>query len=317
MLKYLIIQLDDTATSFCRYAVSKTERKPISPDNLRQGVLFAMKGNLNIQFVYPDYSLPAEYGKIIESIDHVKIISSCCEDAALKDMANIIVFNSWTELGTCCWDSEKSYVLRTSKTELFAHHAMLDAIIGKVGRLNIVITDIETFGHNDFDAYRQVLTKLSGNIEKLYINGYSPQLNILTDRMMLTTMNNCNAGDETITLAPDGRFYVCPAFYYEQEYNIGSPKHGTDIKNQQLYKLSHAPICRHCDAYQCKRCIWLNHKTTLEVNTPSHEQCVVAHLERNESRRLLENIRKIREFIPEISIPEIDYSDPFDKHNEW
>lgn len=317
MLKYLIIQLDDTATSFCHYAVSKTERKPISPDNLRQGVLFAMKGNLNIQFVYPDYSLPAEYGKIIESIDHVKIISSCCEDAALKDMANIIVFNSWTELGTCCWDSEKSYVLRTSKTELFAHHAMLDAIIGKVGRLNIVITDIETFGHNDFDAYRQVLTKLSGNIEKLYINGYSPQLNILTDRMMLTTMNNCNAGDETITLAPDGRFYVCPAFYYEQEYNIGSPKHGTDIKNQQLYKLSHAPICRHCDAYQCKRCIWLNHKTTLEVNTPSHEQCVAAHLERNESRRLLENIRKIREFIPEISIPEIDYSDPFDKHNEW
>lgn len=317
MLKYLIIQLDDTATSFCHYAVSKTERKPISPDNLRQGVLFAMKGNLNIQFVYPDYSLPAEYGKIIESIDHVKIISSCCEDAALKDMANIIVFNSWTELGICCWDSEKSYVLRTSKTELFAHHAMLDAIIGKVGRLNIVITDIETFGHNDFDAYRQVLTKLSGNIEKLYINGYSPQLNILTDRMMLTTMNNCNAGDETITLAPDGRFYVCPAFYYAQEYNIGSPKHGTDIKNPQLYKLSHAPICRHCDAYQCKRCIWLNHKTTLEVNTPSHEQCVAAHLERNESRRLLENIRKTSEFIPEISIPEIDYSDPFEKHNEW
>ena len=91
----------------------------------------------------------------------------------------------------------------------------------------------------------------------------------------------------------------------------------TKIKNKQLYRLDHAPICRHCDAWQCKRCIWLNRKTTLEVNTPSHEQCVVAHLERNASRELLENIRKHGMFLPETEIKEIDYLDPFDKRDEW
>lgn len=317
MLKYLVIQLDDTATSFCHYSVSKTERKPISPDDLRSGVLFAMKENLNIQFVYPDYALPAEYGEIIESIDHVKIVSSLCKDAALKEAADIVVFNGWSDIGGYPWSTEKAYVLRTSKADLFEKYAELAAILGKVGRLNVVITDVETFKNEDFETYRQVLAALSGNIEKLYLDGKSPQLNLLTDRMMLKAMNNCNAGDETITLAPDGKFYVCPAFYFEQAYSVGIPADGTDIKNPQLYKLAYAPICRHCDAYQCKRCVWLNRKTTLEVNTPSHEQCVVAHLERNESRRLLENIRKIGEFMPEISIPEIDYSDPFDKHNEW
>ena len=76
-------------------------------------------------------------------------------------------------------------------------------------------------------------------------------------------------------------------------------------------------MCSHCDAYQCKRCVWLSRKTTLEVNTPSHEQCVVAHLERNASRELLVNIRKHGMFLPETAIKEIDYLDPFEKREEW
>ncbi len=311
MLKYLVIQLDDTATSFCHYEISKTKRKLISLDNLRSGVLFAMKENLNIQFVYPDYVLPAEYKTVIESIDHVKISSSLCEDETIKKNSDIIVFSDWSGFDLYQWDKNKIYVLRTPKSDLFDRYLFLKSILNKINRINIVVTDIETFSEKDFDKYKQVLSVLSDKIAGLYIDGQSPQMNLLTDRMMLKAMNNCNAGDETITLAPDGRFYICPAFYYEQTYSIGTLAEGTDIKNPQLYKLSHAPICRHCDAYQCKRCVWLNRKTTLEVNTPSHEQCVAAHLERNESRQLIENIRKIGEFMPDISIPKIDYLDPF------
>ena len=96
-------------------------------------------------------------------------------------------------------------------------------------------------------------------------------------------------------------------------FSIGSLTDGLDIKNSQLYKLDHAPICRICDAYQCKRCIWLNRRMTMEVNTPSHEQCVIAHLERNESRKLLYLLREHGQFLPEQEISEIDYLDPFDK----
>ena len=85
-----------------------------------------------------------------------------------------------------------------------------------------------------------------------------------------------------------------------------------EIKNQQLYRLDHAPICRECDAYHCKRCVWLNRKLTLEVNTPSHEQCIVAHTERNASKRLLEDINKTEALIDN-TIENLDYIDPFDK----
>ena len=57
---------------------------------------------------------------------------------------------------------------------------------------------------------------------------------------------------------------------------------------------------------------------TFEVNTPSHEQCVMAHLERNASRDLLNAIRNHGQFLPEQEeIKEITYLDPFDVRKEW
>ena len=318
MLEYLIILLDDTSTSYCHYEIERKERRLMPIDTLKAGIKFGMMENLMIQYVYPDYPLPTEYAEVLESIDHSKIISSLCEDEKLEAQADVIVFHEWTGLSLAKLNSEKSYVLRTTKADLFDCYHFLKEVLSKVLRLNVVITDVESFTESDSEKYKQVLQTLSEYVEKLYVNGKAPQLNLLTDRILLEKMNNCGAGDSNITLALNGKFYVCPALYYENEADcIGDLEQGLNIKNKQLYKLEYAPICRHCDAYQCKRCIWLNRKTTLEVNTPSHEQCVVAHLERNASRELLNNIRKHGSFMPQIEIKEIDYLDPFDKREEW
>lgn len=327
MLQYLIIQLDDTSVSYCHYENPKYKHKLIALDDLKAGILFAMKENLMIQFVYPDYELPQEYKEVIHSVDHNTIVSSLCKDTALLLNVDVIVFDDWIGIDTYDFKEEGVYVIRTNKADLFEHYLFLQQPLIKASRINVVITDIETFNENDFIIYKKILTDLSKMILTLYQKGKSPQLNLLTDRMMLEKMNNCNAGWENITLAPDGNFYVCPAFYLASEdedyglgkskFSIGDLKNGLDIKNPQLYKLSHAPLCRNCDAYQCKRCVWLNRKTTFEVNTPSHEQCVVAHLERNASRELLHNIRKHGEFLPNIRIDEIQYLDPFEAKKEW
>ena len=92
---------------------------------------------------------------------------------------------------------------------------------------------------------------------------------------------------------------------------------GLDIPNPQLLHLDHAPLCRNCDAYQCRRCIWLNRRLTWDLNTPSRQQCVMAHIERNASRALLNDIRKVSKFMPEIDIKEINYLDPFEVRKEF
>lgn len=317
MLKYLVVLLDDTSPSYCYYENEKAECSLITLEDLKAGILFAMKENLLIQFIYPAYELPQEYKEVIYTIDHTNIVSSSCEDTVLLTNADVVVFEDWSGMDIYDFKEDGVYLIRTTKNDFFEHYLFLQRPLAMADRVNVVITDIETFDEDDFDKYKKVLAILSGKVEALYLKGKSPQLNLLTDRMMLEKMNNCNAGCESVILAPNGKFYICPAFYLDGSVNVGDLKTGLDIKNPQLYRLDHAPICRNCDAYQCKRCVWLNRKTTFEVNTPSHEQCVVAHLERNTGRELLYNVREYGEFLPNIDIKEIKYLDPFDVRKEW
>ena len=153
----------------------------------------------------------------------------------------------------------------------------------------------------------------------MYQAGQSVQLNLLTDRLILKEMNNCNAGVNNVTLAPNGRFYLCPAFYYEDDsQSVGDLTTGLDIRNQQLLQFDHAPICRVCDAYHCRRCVWMNGRLTGDMNTPSHQQCVVAHIERNAScylqRKLEEAGIQLRDSQP---IKEQKELDPFNIVNRW
>lgn len=285
-----------------------------------------------IQYVLPEYELPIEYKEVMNSIDSHLIVSSTCEDRNATDAADVIVFDSWTGLDYWNFDKGQSYVLRTTKEDYFDRYLILKVAFEKALRINVVFTDVDTFTDADFEAYKQTLEVLSLSIVKEYAKGHYVQFNLLTDRILLKEMNNCGAADSNITLAPDGKFYVCPAFYYDgvcdgtevslgdvcqKGFSIGSLREGLDIKNSQLYKLDHAPLCRNCDAYQCNRCIWLNRRTTLEVNTPSHEQCVMAHIERNAARKLLADIRILGAFISGQEIKEIDYLDPFDVKKEW
>lgn len=314
MIQYIVILLDDTSTSFCHYTNEKADRRLIPLQTLKDSICYAMKENLNIQFVYPNYKLPTEYLVVIDSIDHTDIYP-----ADIADIADVVVFDSLVAAKDYAFKENVAYLIRTDKVSLFNEYKIIEEILDKVTRLNVVIADIETFTEDDFVVYESLLSNLAERVEQIYVSGKMPQLNLLTDRMMLEKMNNCGAGDTSVTLAPDGKFYVCPAFYLSADgYTIGDLANGLEIKNSQLYRLDHAPLCRRCDAWQCKRCIWLNRKTTLEVNTPSHEQCVVAHLERNASRKLLMDIHKHGKFMPgNEEIKKIDYLDPFDVKEEW
>lgn len=313
MLKYLIVQLDESSVSFCHYRNDRTKAHLIPLDALKEAIFWSMKENLTLQILYPDYEISEEYKKEISKTFHADIVSSTCEDVELRNTADVVVFDSLTSINSYPFSRNQSYVFRTTLAELIDDARLLDSILPKVDRINIVLTDVTSFKKDDEIKYAEYLNTLSDKIVIEYQSGHSIQVNLLTDRMLLDAMNNCNAGDETITLCPDGNFYVCPAFYSDDDvrFTIGNPKDGLDIRNPQLYKISHAPICRNCDAFQCKRCIWLNKKTTLEVNTPSREQCIVAHLERNASRELLSHVRKLSQPLTEREIPYIKYLDPF------
>ncbi len=313
MLQYLIILLDDMSVSYCHYENPSKVRRLIDLDVLKRGIVWGMKENLNIQFVYPDDELPQEYNEVIESIDHTKI-----KPQGQDEDADVVVLTEWNGEDVEV-KSGVSYIIRTTREKLRGAMYSVHALLKKVNRLNIVMTDVEEFKDGDIDDYKALLEELKECLVDLYGQERNVQLNLLTDRLLLSQMNNCGAGDSTVTLAPNGKFYLCPAFYYEKPTDdVGGVDVGLNIKNQQLLRLDHAPICRHCDAYQCRRCVWMNQKTTLEVNTPSHQQCVMAHLERNASRELQSQLKRNgMKLANSLDIRKIDYLDPFNNYNQW
>lgn len=337
-MQYLVILLDDTSVAYCHADNPLTERRLMPLDTLRKAIRFGMKQNLMIQYVYPDYDLPEEYNTLIETIDHVKI------------GRDIPIYNA-----VPAHAESKTIVLRLSVADFIAHQYDIAALLPQVKRLNICLTDIASFRDEQVGDYQHALATLTQVIENLYkaqaeksisvqagssdanrlshggVGEVAGQLSILTDRLALTEMHNCGAGVSNITVAPNGRFYLCPAFYYDEcqglsnrmnhrtqdaSRSVGDLDSGLCIPNPQLLQLDHAPLCRKCDAYHCHRCIWLNDRLTMDMNTPSHQQCVIAHLERNASRDLQQ--RLIADgFRFEHDIPAITYLDPFDVREEW
>lgn len=313
MIKYLIIPLSDNAVSFCHYNTRKGSSVSIEAETLRKALIWSMKENLSVQFLYPSEGVEKEIELIINTIDHTDIVPADCSDKnRLKD-ADIVVFNTWAGIETFGFRPDQTYIIRTSTENLISHREEILVLLKKVNRMNVVFTDVPDFTPDRYNGYKAFLESLIPTIVEEYSSGHMVQLNLLTDRIMLTGMNNCNAGNESLTLAPDGNLYVCPAFFFDGHSAVGTTEQCPDIKNPQLYRLSHAPICRNCDAYQCKRCVWLNQQLTSEVNTPSKQQCVMAHIERNASRQLLDALRKaVPGFMAETIIREIKYLDPFD-----
>ena len=315
MLKYLIIPLNSNAVSFCHYNAEHKKGDFISLDILRAAIKLAMIENLSIQFVYPSVETSTEIEEIVETVDHTKILPADYPIEAALQKAQVIVFESREQISDYDFTEDQAYIIRMTFPELLKAEKEINRILQTASRLNIVISDIDSVPDEAIKAYKPFLHSLVPELVRQYSQGHLVQFNPITDRVMLTEMNNCNAGVESIAISIDGDFFICPGFCDDANNAVGSLTKGMSIRNQQLFELGHAPICRVCDAYHCKRCVWLNRRLTHEVNTPGRVQCILSHIERNTSRIFLEKLHNAdADLLSGISIPKIDYHDPFDKN---
>lgn len=268
-----------------------------------------MKENLSIQFVYPSTRVPEELQPVINSIDHINIVPETNEDKELIEDADIIISHDVNRDNKI---DGKIYIVRMPLSALILSVDNIKKLIAKSVKVNVVVTDVANFSKASISLYKSFLQNISDYIVSETIRGNSPQLNIVTDRFMLSKMNNCNAGCESVAVSGEGKLYPCPAFLDDSLFVCGDIQNGPVSPNLRLLNISNSPICKTCDAFHCKRCVWLNLLLTHEVNTPGWQQCVIAHLEREAARQTLNAIRLHKpDFLDQIEIPMIDYIDPF------
>lgn len=317
-LQNMIIIIDENAPSFCYYDAEKKEGKLIPFEVFEKGIVFAQNHVLGITIIHGSTELPEEYRRLLDSIPHSGIFPYNKDkffeenDIVVMDVSdelcfpNIIINQKITHLilSVPISDVKKLFVFIENNSQL-------------LGRLSVILKGIEVTRETELNEFRLSLNQLQPLLFDLFSKVKFPEIGFASDRMILNQMNNCNAGVSHITLAPDGLFYICPGFYYNNEkQSIGSLDKGVEIPNHRLLKIENAPLCKTCDCYQCKRCVYLNKKLTLEWNTPSHQQCVISHHERNLSGMLLQKLQRNGIMQNFKSIDPLYYLDPLEYYKD-
>ena len=312
-LEHIMILLDSAAPTFCYYETEKRSERIMPFEVLKGGIDLAAERSLGITAIYGRTPLPDEHCELLEPIPHIRILPYDekmyynDEDLVVMDISHHPSF----PYGIL--DREITHLIVNIPINRFNEmYVFIENNYRFFKRLSVIYKGLEQANESTLNAFRLSLQKLRPLLHNLLLREQLTEMGFVTDRMILNKMNNCNAGLSHITLAPDGNFYICPGFYYDRQSTAGSIKTDIHIPNRQLYEYSHAPVCEKCDCYQCKRCVYLNRRTTLEVNTPSHAQCVVSHHERNLSGFLLDKLQSRGRMLNLPAIKPLYYLDPME-----
>jgi CXXX repeat peptide maturase len=318
MFNYLLVILEKGAVPFCHYSnpyyhsLAQPSFMPL--EILEEVVVYAGTNGQFLNYLYGKHPLPKEYDDLIGTTSHVKMIP-LCQKGKYTDGVLVLEADENHLFGVIESDSGRNLILRAGAADLPDLSDTVDALRGKFKRLNIHLVGMESFTEKDLITYENQLIKIGNTLQRCYQAGDEIEINVLSDRLLLQQMNNCDAGLKHLTIAPNGKVYICPGFYHDDETSaVGILAEGQELTGcmPRLFELSCAPICSRCDAYHCKRCVYMNKVKTLEFNVPSREQCQIAHAEREVSRRLLKSLRATRLFDALQTIPGLPYNDPFD-----
>lgn len=315
-LTHLTLIFDSLAPSFCHYeANSSGNFNLISYELFVQAISFAKQHNLNVNIIKSEQQIPEKYYSVLREVDHILIeplSANSNQIFSLKVVESEKLDNN-LDLIEYCKDS--IVVVRLSVKQIVNLSRTIELLSKLALRVNVVFTDITDFETSDIPIYTTQLGKIGNLIASNAIatGELENEINILTDRLFIRGMNNCNAGLRHITIAPNGKFYVCPGFYYHNAANcIGDITGMVDIKNKHLLTLNQSPVCSRCDSYQCKRCVFLNKILTSEINIPSKQQCQISHIERNATATFLKTLQKENILTNLSTITPVEYLDPFE-----
>lgn len=217
------------------------------------------------------------------------------------------------------WDEKvliDNVILNVKQDEINKLSDAIGKLIKFSNRINLNITGLNR--HFNENEYKYQMEIIRDKIVDIWENeGSFKEISLLTDILFLDKHENCQAGQNSFVLSPLGKIHTCCAEFSNVEDDfIGETRHGI-IKEygSYLYEIQNSNLCRICDAYQCKDCVYINKKNTKEYNVPPSFQCRKSHIERGVSLDLKSILRDCP-LIPDKNTLEIkndDYLDPISK----
>lgn len=287
-LRYMYIICSDKIIPHCSYKSNANGEAVISNELIKKGLKFCSDNYMlpiflgecnhgltkenNVYYEFVDFknrnsaeSIPIYYGKL-EEIGIPKyrtdMVTLLCNKNNLSELYKIIVY-------------------------LFQYHQ----------RINLFIQDFDLWEQDELTLYEGLLEQVAEYIINAYKNSKKLQLNALNDLIHLRTSRDCGAGRSSITMAPDGNFYICPAFYFDKKcQSIGNIDEGISLNNKAQLKRTTSESCIECGVLSCNRCLYSNYSKTNEINIPTAQQCKLNYINGRISNKLRDRLVEYKEF---------------------
>lgn len=279
--KSLYFLLSDDYITYCCYAnTDKTDRK-MKEEIIFKGLDYAQENFMTPIFVHSVDSEYLEFKKEYEAYDILHIIPikyfNRAKDHGFKRILPVYdMKNIWNEKVFI-----DNIILNVKADEINKLNKAINELIKFTNRININITGLDRYFNEE--EYKKQMKKISNVLVKEWEDKQTfKEVNLLTDLLFLEKHDNCQAGENTFVLSPLGKIYTCCAdFSNVEDHFIGDIIQGiTKEYGARLYKVENSNLCRVCDAYQCKDCIYINRENTREYNVSPSFQCRKSHIER-------------------------------------
>lgn len=168
---------------------------------------------------------------------------------------------------------------------------VIESIDKDVARLNIIVLDPDIISESQITIYERELAKINEWVYDLLLkNKTIPAINIYDSVFENNTQEyseGCECGLKSIAVGPNGNFYICPGYYFENQSPIGNIYDKNFVlPEKRLFERKYSPICRECKINNCSRCNLVSVLNTLEFNVPSKGMCKIRHVERKNAKEL-------------------------------
>lgn len=264
--KYLYFLMSNEETSHCMYNTPQYKsRLEMSVETLDQGLAYAYKNDMIPVFLGdPGEKLSKKESRKL----HVVIANADLLSAPRSEMEVLIPVVNNAKSENCIHSDICIY--QFNKNSLGDLYNDLIALSANYRRINIKPQDLDLWNEDDIENYKVQIDKYNEYRKENYV----ANLNILGT----ANDNYCLAGTNDLTLAPNGKFYICPAFYHNfTDDDIGDIENGIYVKDPILFSNSKTADCGKCNV-NCMRCKYINIKCTYAINIPADIQCKLAQV---------------------------------------
>lgn len=267
-VKHLILYMDNMDTPYCLHGNKSNDyiNQKMSQDMIENAIEFAEKNSLKPLFY--------NHGYLTDVIDITKSNMSI----SVVDLKNLYECNLSSIINLL--------IDKISIESIFLGFKYL--LDKNVTRINFILSDIQFWSDEDLSLYSEQLINVASFIKE---NELSVKINVLHDVTVSERIYyGCDAGVNSYTLAPNGKIYICPAFYFENadKYSIGDLNNGFVFKYGECLYNNKFPGCSGCKNYNCRRCLYLNKMMTNEYSISPDIQCKVSNLEAEISKKFFE-----------------------------